>query len=135
MTPISAAVVTTAAMVMIRMLAILIVATWCVCSRWRTVQARRSAAMKIRIGDQQEHRRDQLRHPFRPNPREQRVEGQADADRGEPGPHPAGEGPLVGEHRPVLSEIGPVPRRGREMWSGRQASVHLMRLPTLNASA
>src|SRR3546814_14010653 len=32
---------------------------------------------------------------------------EADGDGGEAGPHPAGEGPLVGEHRPVLGHVGP----------------------------
>ena len=55
-----------------------------------------------------EHRRDRPRQPWRPELAEHDMEREADADRGERGAHPAGEGPLHRHDGAILGEMGPL---------------------------
>ncbi len=56
--------------------------------------------------DQDEHCRHRPGKPRLRHLVEQRIERNAEADHGEPRPHPTSEGALPGHHRAVFGEIG-----------------------------
>ena len=106
----------------------------CASSRPRTAEARRSASKTTRIAIQ-EGRRDGARQPGWLDLAEQDVEGEADADRGQSCPQPAGEGPLIGEDRAILRQICCARRTGSPAIVGFSRSPRSERIASPHASA